>query len=181
MDAHLSGRAGRGEGAETVEPPMTLFPLPRTLARLAAAAVVAVGLASAAQAASAPDLAHGDEQIAMLPDLSTTIAGEPLAYPSTPAPVITSAVLTVPARSTTKWMTHPVPAYLYVLQGTLIVEFQDGSRHAYKAGEAFLQCHTMWHRGVNEGNEPVRFLAVFVGAKGEPVILHPPRLAPGVQ
>lgn len=164
---------------------MPPIPFPRSLTRLATvavAAVAAVGLASAQAApTTGPALAHGDEQITMLPDLSTTIAGEPLAYPSTPAPVITSAVLTVPPRSTTKWMTHAVPAYVYVLQGTLVVEFQDGSRHAYKAGEAFLQCHTMWHRGVNDGNEPVKFLAVFVGAKGEPVIMHPPKLAPAVQ
>jgi quercetin dioxygenase-like cupin family protein len=162
---------------------MLPFSLPAALKRLATVGVAAVGLASSAQAAptASPALAHGDEQITMLPDLAATIAGEPLAYPSTPAPVISSGVLTIPPRSTTKWMIHPVPAYVYVLQGTLIVEFQNGSRHAYKAGEAFLQCHTMWHRGVNAGNEPVKFLAVFVGAKGEPVIVHPPRLAPGVQ
>jgi quercetin dioxygenase-like cupin family protein len=113
-----------------------------------------------------------------LPRLTTTIAGEPLAYPNTPDPVVSSAIETIPPGGVTPWMTHPVPAYLYVLEGTLIVEFEDGTRHTFDAGQSFLQCRTTWHRGRNEGTKPMRFLAVFVGAKGVPEILHPPSGAP---
>lgn len=66
-------------------------------------------------------------------DVSTdtkTIAGEPIDYPSTPNPVISSNVVTIPPGTVTSWMAHPVPAYLYVLEGTLTVEFAaDGSLH----------------------------------------------------
>ena len=111
-------------------------------------------------------------------DVSTdtkTIAGEPLEYPSTPNPVIFSNVVTIPPGTVTPWMVHPVPAYLYILEGTLTVEFAaDGSLHKFNAGQAFLQARTHWHRGRNDGTTPVRFLGVFVGSKDVPVILHPP-------
>jgi quercetin dioxygenase-like cupin family protein len=104
-----------------------------------------------------------------------TAAGEPLSYPSTPNPVISSNVITMQPGTVTEWMTHPVQAYLYVLEGTLTVEFAaDGSRQEFKAGQAFLQERTHWHRGRNDGTSPVRFLGVFVGAKDVPEILHPP-------
>lgn len=109
-----------------------------------------------------------------LPELTRTIADEPLAYPNTSEPVVSSDIVTIPPGGVTEWMTHPVPAYLYVLEGELTVELVDGTRHHFRAGEPFLQCHTTWHRGRNEGNTPMRFLAVFVGAKGVPTILHPP-------
>jgi quercetin dioxygenase-like cupin family protein len=112
--------------------------------------------------------------VSALPPLTATIAGEPLAYPSTPNPVVSSYVVTIPPGGVTEWMTHPVPAYLYVLEGTLTVELIDGTRRTFDAGHSFLQCHTTWHRGRNEGATPMRFLAVFMGAKGEPEILHPP-------
>jgi hypothetical protein len=54
------------------------------------------------------------------------------------------------------------------------VEFQDGKRLEFKAGQGFLQARTKWHRGVNEGNTTMRFLAVFYGEKGTPVVLNPP-------
>jgi quercetin dioxygenase-like cupin family protein len=104
-----------------------------------------------------------------------TVAGEPLAYLSTPNPVIASNLLTIQPGTVTEWMTHPVPAYIYVLEGTLTVEFAgDGSRHEFKAGQAFLQARDHWHRGRNDGTVPVRFLGVFMGAKDVPDILHPP-------
>ena len=113
-----------------------------------------------------------------LPPLDTTIAGERLEYLSTAQPEISTEILTIPPDTTTQWMTHPVPAYLYVLQGTLTVEFLDGKRQQFAVGQAFLQSRTKWHRGRNDTNEPVKFLAVFAGSKGVPVILHPPVAPP---
>jgi quercetin dioxygenase-like cupin family protein len=137
---------------------------------------IAAALSSTGVAAQEPRSAKtaGSEGIAALPDLTTTAAGEPLLYLSTPDPVISSDILTVPAGGVTQWMTHPVPAYLYVLEGDLTVEFIDGKRQTYHTGQAFLQSRTHWHRGRNDGTTPVRFLAVFLGAKGVPTILHPP-------
>lgn len=116
----------------------------------------------------------GAETITPLPSLTATAAGEPLLYLSTPDPVIESDILAVPPGGISRWMVHPVPAYLYVLQGDLTVEFVDGKRQTFHAGQAFLQSRAQWHRGRNDGETPLRFLAVFLGARGVPTILHPP-------
>ncbi len=111
-------------------------------------------------------------------DVSTdvkTIVGEPLEYPSSPNPVVSSSILTIAPGTVTPWMVHPVQPYLYVLEGTLTVEFAaDGSRQTFRAGQAFLQTRTHWHRGRNDGTTVVRFLSVFIGAKDVPTILHLP-------
>lgn len=104
-----------------------------------------------------------------------TIAGEPLAYPNSPDPVISSFILPIAPRAVTEWMIHPVPPYIFVLEGTLSVEFAaDGEVKKFKQGEAFLQTRSHWHRGRNDTDQPMRFLVVYVGAKDVPTILHPP-------
>jgi quercetin dioxygenase-like cupin family protein len=105
---------------------------------------------------------------------STTIAGEPLAYLATPTPEISSVIMTIPPGAATPWMTHPVPIYIYVLEGTLTVEFAEGPTLLFAAGQAFLQARTKWHHGRNDGEGPVRFLAVSIGAREVPGIVHPP-------
>jgi quercetin dioxygenase-like cupin family protein len=106
---------------------------------------------------------------------SITDAGEPIIYLNTPSPEISSAIMTIPAGTTTEWMTHPVQGYVYVLEGTLVVEFADGTRKEFKAGQGFAQARSKWHRGRNEGEGVVRFLAVFFGGKDVPNVLHPPK------
>lgn len=70
--------------------------------------------------------------------------------------------------------TFVCPGYLYVLEGELTAEFEDGHHLVFKTGQAFMQARTKWHRGVNSGSGQMRFLAVFVGAKGMPQVLNPP-------
>ena len=154
----------------------------KTLARESIPVAFAIGLgalltSSAIAQTAAPqktEATGGSETITSLPDLTTTSAGEPLHYLSTPDPVVSSDILTVPPGKVSHWMVHPVPAYLYVLQGDLTLEFVDGKRQTFHTGQSLLQSQTKWHRGRNEGQVPLRFLAVFMGSKGTPVILHPP-------
>jgi quercetin dioxygenase-like cupin family protein len=102
-----------------------------------------------------------------------TVAGEPELYLSTPEPEVSSVVFTFPPGAVSQWMTHPAPAYVYVLEGSLTVEFEDGSHQSFQAGQGFLQCRSKWHRGRNDSSQTMRFLAVFFGAKGVPNVLHP--------
>jgi len=104
-----------------------------------------------------------------------TDAGEPVRYLSTPNPEVTSMILSLPPGGKTDWMTHPVPGYVYILEGQLTVEFIDGTHVTFKAGQGFLQARAKWHRGVNEGQSQMRFLAVFFGEKDSPVIVNPPK------
>jgi quercetin dioxygenase-like cupin family protein len=141
---------------------------------LALAALTASGFVVATALAQPSQPSPIEPTTTALPPHTKTIAGEPLAYPNTPEPVVSSDIETIPPGGVTPWMTHPVPAYLYVLEGTLTVELIDGTRKKFEAGQSFLQCHTTWHRGRNEGTTPMRFLAVFIGAKGVPEMVHPP-------
>jgi quercetin dioxygenase-like cupin family protein len=106
---------------------------------------------------------------------SVTDAGEPITYLNTPDPEISSSIVTIPSGTTTEWMTHPVQGYVYVLEGTLIVEFADGPRKVFEAGKGFPQARSKWHRGRNDGEGVVRFLAVFYGGKDVPNVLKPPK------
>ncbi len=106
---------------------------------------------------------------------SVTEAGEPIVYLNTRNPEISSAIMTIPAGTTTEWMIHPVQGYVYVLEGTLTVEFAEGPRKEFKAGQGFPQARSKWHRGRNDGKAVVRFLAVFFGGKDVPNVLHPPK------
>jgi quercetin dioxygenase-like cupin family protein len=106
---------------------------------------------------------------------SVTDAGEPIIYLNTPNPEISSSIVTIPAGTLTDWMTHPVQGYVYVLEGTLIVEFADGPRKVFKSGQGFPQARSKWHRGRNDGEGVVRFLAVFFGGKDVPNVLNPPK------
>jgi quercetin dioxygenase-like cupin family protein len=126
-------------------------------------------------AQATPPPATNEVTITMVSKDTTTDAGEPIHYLSTPNPEVSSMTLSLPPGAKTDWMTHPVPGYIYVLEGELTVEFEDGSRVVFKAGQGFLQARTKWHRGLNEGKTTMRFLAVFYGEKGTPVILNPPR------
>jgi quercetin dioxygenase-like cupin family protein len=123
-------------------------------------------------------VAETDEIKATMTDVSkdfVTDAGEPIIYLNTPSPEISSAIMTIPAGTTTEWMVHPVQGYVYVSEGTLIVEFADGSRKEFKAGQGFPQARSKWHRGRNDDTTPVRFLAVFFGGNDVPNVLYPPK------
>jgi quercetin dioxygenase-like cupin family protein len=137
------------------------------------------GLAAGGPLIGSPLIAaEADETKATMTDVSkdsVTDAGEPIVYLNTPSPEISSAIMTIPAGTTTEWMVHPVQGYVYVLEGTLTVEFADGPRKEFKAGQGFPQARSNWHRGRNDGNTPVRFLAVFFGGKDVPNVLHPPK------
>ena len=104
-----------------------------------------------------------------------TIRGEPLSYPSSANPIVSMNEVTMAPGTVTDWMVHPVQGFLYMLEGVLTVEFaEDGARQTFKVGEGFLQTRAHWHRGRNDGDTPARFVAVFIGAKGVPEMLHPP-------
>jgi quercetin dioxygenase-like cupin family protein len=119
--------------------------------------------------------AHKAELVPVSKD-SVAISGEPLAYPNSPDPEITSYIMPIPPGGKTEWMTHPVPAYVYILEGELTVEFAaDASCKKFKAGEGFLQARSAWHRGRNDGQTEMRFLAVFSGAKDVANVVHPPK------
>ena len=139
-----------------------------------ALAVATVGLLNENSAMAA----EPDEKMAKMTPVSkdsVTDMGEPILYLNTPNPEISSSIMLIPPGGTTEWMVHPVQGFVYVLEGTLTVEFAEGPRKEFKAGQGFPQARSKWHRGRNDGTTPMRFLAVFFGGKDVPNVLHPPK------
>jgi quercetin dioxygenase-like cupin family protein len=98
---------------------------------------------------------------------STTIIGQPFAYPAGDAQV-TAAIVTIPPGGETGWHVHAVPLFGYVLAGTLTVDYGDKGTHTYNTGDALMEAMNWPHNGMNKGTVPVRILTVYAGAKGIP-------------
>ena len=104
---------------------------------------------------------------------STTISGQKIQYPKTDKAEMASVLIEIqPGKESGRHM-HPVPTYVHILEGTLTVEFEDGSRQTFKAGSGFLEVVNTWHNGKNLGEVPLRFLVVFAGEEGNPNLIRP--------
>jgi quercetin dioxygenase-like cupin family protein len=104
---------------------------------------------------------------------STTISGQKIEYPKTGKPEISSLLVEVEPGGETGRHMHSVPTHIYVLEGTLTIETDDGARFEFPAGEAFLEVMNTWHNGKNLGKAPWKFLAVFFGEEGTPTLIRP--------
>ncbi len=104
---------------------------------------------------------------------STTITGQAIVYPKADKAEMSSALIQIhPGKESGRHM-HPVPTYVHVLEGTLTVEVEDGSRQAFKAGSGFLEAMNIWHNVKNLGETPLKFLVVFAGEEGKPNLIRP--------
>ncbi len=63
---------------------------------------------------------------------------------------------------------HPVPTYVYVLEGEVELQSHGGQPHQYKAGEAYIEALNHPHQLFNKGNVPAKVLVVFAGEEGKP-------------
>lgn len=120
-----------------------------------------------------PVLAEQDVTVTAVMKDTTTIGGQKIVYPKTDKAEMASVLIEIqPGKESGRHM-HPVPTYVHILEGTLTVEFEDGSRQAFKAGSGFLEVVNTWHNGKNLGEVPVRFLVVFAGEEGNPNLIRP--------
>jgi quercetin dioxygenase-like cupin family protein len=118
-------------------------------------------------------LAEQDATVTAVMKGSRTIGGQNIEYPKTDKAEIASVMIEIqPGKESGRHM-HPVPTYVHVLEGTLTVEFEDGSRHAFKAESGFLEAVNIWHNVKNLGEAPLRFLVVFAGEEGKPNLIRP--------
>jgi quercetin dioxygenase-like cupin family protein len=134
--------------------------MPRPTGTLALALLAALALAPGADAQEAGYPAK--------PLLSTgaTIVGETLHYPTGgPAHVTTSIIVVAPGARTIVHK-HGVPLFAYILEGELTVDYGAHGIRTYRPGDAFMEAMDVAHYGVNGGAQPVRILAVFMGADG---------------
>jgi quercetin dioxygenase-like cupin family protein len=135
----------------------------KTHRRAAIAALVAFGLTGLAAPTVADD--HGYPASTLL-STGTSIVGEPIEYPSGAPAHVTASIINIPPGQRTIAHRHGVPLFAYMLQGELTVDYGDKGKRVYRAGEAFMEAMDVEHFGANTGSEPVRILAVYIGADG---------------
>jgi len=139
---------------------------PVILRSLVAVTVLAGGIGSAT--VWSEDAAHYAAAVRVTPLLKTTTtsSGKPLEYLKTDHPEAQALIVEIPPGTETGWHLHPVPAYAYILSGSVRVTVRDGDSRVFKAGEAFAEMKDQWHNGYNEGSEPVRILMFVTGQTG---------------
>jgi quercetin dioxygenase-like cupin family protein len=96
----------------------------------------------------------------------TSIVGEMLRYPTGGAAHVTAAIVTIAPGAMTIAHKHGVPLFAYILDGELTVDYGAHGKRTYRAGQAFMEAMEVAHFGINTGAQPVRILAVYIGADG---------------
>ena len=96
----------------------------------------------------------------------TTNLGQPIEYPAQIPAQITAMIVTLAPSEETGQHRHPVPLYGQVLSGQVTIDYGEHGSKTYQAGEAFMEAVGTWHNGRNSGDEPLRILAIFMGAEG---------------
>lgn len=127
-------------------------------------AALAITAVSGAIGAAAAQQAKDYQAVQPLVKTTTTVAGEPIVYPSGAAE-ISSLIVTVPPGAATGYHKHGAPTYGYILSGEITVDYEGGGKRTYRAGEAFMEAMDVWHEGINRGKAPCRILVVFIGSK----------------
>ncbi len=73
---------------------------------------------------------------------------------------------------------HPVRTYVHIFEGTLTVEFEDGSRQTFEVGSGFLEVVNTWHNGRTLGDVPLKVSVVFAGEKRKANLIRPDKDKP---
>jgi quercetin dioxygenase-like cupin family protein len=99
-----------------------------------------------------------------------TADGGVISYPSAGAPQIVAVVLTIQPGGRSDLHHHPVPAFVYVLEGEF--ELRQGNvAWTIKAGEALVEPIESKLQAFNPGSVPTKVLVVHVGStEVEPII-----------
>jgi len=96
--------------------------------------------------------------------------GEPIRYPGG-KPEILSVIGTIESGGRTPLHQHPVPVYVYILEGEVELQTEDRQPHKYKTGEAYIEALNRNHQLFNKGNALAKVLVVFVGEEGKPTTI----------
>jgi quercetin dioxygenase-like cupin family protein len=138
---------------------------PRIIVRLTLALALIAVHAPAGRANAQDSAPAKDYPAAPLLSTSTTILGETIRYPKTGPAHVTAAIVTLAPGARTIMHKHGVPLFAYILDGELTVDYGMHGTRTYRQGQSFMEAMAVAHFGVNNGSQPVRLLAVYMGAK----------------
>ncbi len=132
---------------------------------VAAAIATAFALGAAAQ--------QGQTVKRLIENATTTVGGQTLRYPTAGQAMVTANISTLEPGGTTPRHKHPVPTFIYVIEGTLAVDVDGGTTREVKAGEAFMEVVDTWHRNRNpSGSARVQYLLVFAHDDKTPYVVR---------
>jgi quercetin dioxygenase-like cupin family protein len=131
-------------------------------------------LSGAALAGAAQQAPGGPIGLKLTPVLetATTITGQTIRFPQGDNQFTAVLAEVAPGGQVGRHM-HPVPLFVYMLEGTLSIEMEGHGTHTFNAGQGFAEVVNNWHNGRNLTDKPVRFLIVFSGQKGTPNLIRP--------
>ena len=118
---------------------------------------------------AAPALAQQQGAVKSTPLLkaTTTITGQKLEYPGR-SPQVTATLVEIPPGVDVGWHEHPNIRYVYVIDGTLTIEMEDGVRRDFPAGTIFVEAVRTRHHGMNTGTIPTKVLFIDHSEEGQP-------------
>ncbi|MBO0733954.1 MAG: cupin domain-containing protein [Methylocapsa sp.] len=107
---------------------------------------------------------------------AATITGQKLEYP-TKNPEVTATLVEIPPGADVGWHEHPNIRYVYVIEGTLTIEFENGLRRDFTPGTIFVEALRTRHHGLNAGPAPLKVLFIDHSEKGQPNMIRtgPPK------
>ncbi len=91
---------------------------------------------------------------------------DPIKFP-TGKPELTSVIGVIQPNGRTPMHEHPIPTYVYVLEGEVELQTDGGSPQRYKAGEAYIESLNKKHQLHNKSSSPARVLVVFIGEEAK--------------
>ena len=97
--------------------------------------------------------------------------GDTMQFPKTDKPEIVSVIGTIQPGGRTPLHQHPIPVYVYVMEGEVELQTEGAQPHNYKTGEAYIESLNRNHQLLNKGSSPARVLVVFIGEEGRPTTI----------
>ena len=86
-------------------------------------------------------------------ETTTTFTGQPIRFPQGENQLVAVLAEVAPGGQVGRHM-HPVPLFVYMLEGTLTIEMEGHGTHAFQAGQGFAEVTHTWHNGRNLGDKP---------------------------
>ncbi len=126
---------------------------------------------------SSAALADGDSEAAgvtwdELARTTTNAVGDPITYPTGTSEIYVE-IGTFEKDGRTSLHQHPVPIFVYMIEGELEVRTDGAEPIRMKKGEAFVEPQNRNMQAFNVAGGPSKVLVVTMGAEGQPVTIDP--------
>lgn len=119
------------------------------------------------------EAAEGEQELEVLVGPTSLLEGQRLTvldqrirYPKRTPVEVSSEIRVIEPGQETGWRRNRVPSYVYVLEGSITMDYDNGVTREFTAGDAYMEAQGVWHNGTNKSTEAVRLLSVHLGARG---------------